>query len=61
LFFAPLLFGSDIYQQQVTTFSTLVGVGMGLAQLQTKFLKRRNVASTIPRLENQEKVQLRNF
>jgi hypothetical protein len=28
LFFAPLLFGSSIYRQQVTTFSTLAGVGI---------------------------------
>jgi hypothetical protein len=28
LFFAPLLFGSDIYPQQVTTFSTLAGVAI---------------------------------
>jgi hypothetical protein len=28
LFFATLLFGSNIYKQQVTTFSTLAGVGI---------------------------------
>jgi hypothetical protein len=29
LFFASLLLGSAIYRQQVTTFSTLAGVGIG--------------------------------
>jgi hypothetical protein len=33
LFFAPLSFGSSIYRQQVTTFSTLAGVGIARGRL----------------------------